>query len=99
MGGLCSTFAVMCCQSYWWHHTQTNYVFTLKTLETFAWIVPVKLNYQSKAGRQGSKAPSLLKMTPDEISEAAPRSVLWKKLSKFSAILIHKQTYKGGYFQ
>ena len=35
-------------------------------------------------------------MTPNEISEAAPRSVLCFYLSKFQEILNHKQTYKGG---
>ena len=48
-------------------------------------------------------------MTPDEISEAAPRSVFLKNyqqkkfinliyLSKFSVILNNKQRYKGGHF-
>ena len=45
----------------------------MKTLKTFAWIVPIKLNYESI---EGSMAQSFLKMTPDEISEAAPRPVL-----------------------
>ena len=49
-------------------------------------------------------------MTPDEISEAALRSVFFKELSrkkflnliylsKFSVILNDKQGYKGGHFQ
>ena len=60
-------------------------------------------------GRRGSKVPSLLKMNPQEISEAAPRPVFLKEvvrkyfinliyLSKCLAILSHKQTYKGGHF-
>ena len=59
--------------------------------------------------RRGSKAPSLLKMTPDEISEADPRPVLLKEVlrkftinliyvSRFLAILYHKQTDKRGHF-
>ena len=59
--------------------------------------------------RRGSKAPSLLKMSPQEILEAAPRPALLKEvvrryfinliyLSTFLEILSHKQTYKGGYF-
>ena len=59
--------------------------------------------------RRGSKAPSLPKMNPQEMSEAAPRPVLLKEvvrkyfinliyLSTFLAILSHKQTYKGGHF-
>ena len=59
--------------------------------------------------RRGSKALSFLKMTLDEISEAEPRPVLLKEVlrkysinliyvSKFLAILYHKQTYKRGHF-
>ena len=45
-------------------------MFPVKTIETFAWIVPVKLNYESIVDRRGSKAPFLLKMNLQEISEA-----------------------------
>ena len=54
-------------------------VFPVKTIEIFAWIVPVKLNYESTLERGGSKTQYFLKMTPDEISEAAARSILWKR--------------------
>ena len=55
MGGLSSTFAVMCCQS-------TDDVIAEKIihfqskLEIFAWIVSVKLNYESAVDREGSKS-------------------------------------------
>ena len=42
----------------------------------FASFVPIKLNHESMVDRRGSEAPSLLKMTPDEITEASPRPVL-----------------------
>ena len=76
MGDLFSAFAVMGGQSYWIHHIQINYVFPLKALEIFAWIVPVKLNYESIVDGRGSKVSSFLKMALNEISEAAPRSVV-----------------------
>ena len=56
--------------------SQKNYVFPVKTVLIFACIVPVKLNYESIVDIRGSKAPFLLKMTPDDISEAAARPVL-----------------------
>ena len=81
-------------------------MFPVKTFENFAWIVPTKLNYESIVDGRGSKSPSLLKMTPEEISEAAPRPAPWKRclentlinLLKFLAILQHKQAYKGSHF-
>ena len=79
LGRLGSTFAVICRQSYWWRCCWKNYIFPVKTIEIFAWIVPTKLNYEGTLDRGGSKAQSILKMTPDGISEAAPRSVLWKR--------------------
>ena len=51
-------------------------MFPVETIEIFAVIFPTKLNYESIVDRGGSKSPSLLKMTPQEISEAAPRPVL-----------------------
>ena len=75
LGGLSSTVAVIC-------HQVTddviaeNYMFPVETIEIFAVIFPTKLNYESIVDRGGSKSPSLLKMTPQEISEAAPRPVL-----------------------
>ena len=78
MDGLSSAFAVVCRQS-------TDDVIAEKIihfqskLEIFAWIVSVKLNYESVVDREGSNAHSFLKMTPDEISEAAPRPVLRKR--------------------
>ena len=74
-----STFAVMCLQSYWWGHNWKNSIFPAKTKEIFAGSVPIKLNYESMVDRGGTKAQSILKMTPDEISEAVPRPVLWKR--------------------
>ena len=53
LGGMGPTFAVMCRQSYRWRHIKRNYIFPVKTLEFFAWIVPVKLNYQSVVDRGG----------------------------------------------
>ena len=53
-----------------------NYIFPVKTLEIFARIVPVKLNYEYAVDRRVFKAQSLLKMTPDEMLEADPRTVL-----------------------
>ena len=79
LGGLGSIFAVMCRQSYRWRHSWKNYIFPVKTIEIFARIVPAKLNYESIVDRGGSKGQSFLKMTPDKTSEAAPRSVLWKR--------------------
>ena len=79
----------------------------------------VYLNYEfiadrgSRGGGGGgaSKPLSLLKMTSQEILEAAPRpktcslkevlrkySVHFINLSKLLAILYHKQTYKGSHF-
>ena len=78
MDGLSSAFAVVCRQS-------TDDVIAEKIihfqskLDIFAWIVSVKLNYESVVDREGSNAHSFLKMTPDEISEAAPRPVLRKR--------------------
>ena len=51
-------------------------IFPVKTIEYFAGVFPTKLNYESIVERRGSKSPSLLKMTFQEISEAAPRPVL-----------------------
>ena len=79
LGGLGSSFVVMCRQSYWWCHSKKKYIFPIKTLDIFTWIVPVKLNYESIVDRGVSKAQSFLKMTADEMSETAPRPVLWKK--------------------
>ena len=42
----------------------------------FSGIVQTKLNYESIVERRGFKAQSFLQLTPDEISEAAPRLVL-----------------------
>ena len=75
-------------------------------MEIFAWIAPVKLNYETIVERRGLKVPSLLKMTSQEMSEAAHslKEVLRKGfinliyLSKFLVISYHKQTYKGGRF-
>ena len=47
--------------------------FHSEALEIFAWIVPVKLNFESIVDRRGSKVSSLLTMAVNEISEAAPR--------------------------
>ena len=77
-----STFAVMCRQIYWWRHSKTNDIFPVKTIEIFTWIIPVKLNYESMVDRRGLKSPYILKMNPQEISEAATRTVLWRKCSE-----------------
>ena len=82
LGGLCSNFAVMCRQSYWWRHSQTNYIFRVKTIKAFTWFVPVKLNYESMVDRWGSKAPSFLKMNYQEISEAGPIPFFWKRCAE-----------------
>ena len=55
---------------------QNIYISPAKTLQIFAGIFPTTLNYESIVDRRGSKSPSLLKMTPQEISEAAPRPIL-----------------------
>ena len=60
MGGLGSTFVVMCRQSYGWGHGKKNYIFPVKTLEIFARIVPAKLNYESIVDR-GAQGPILPK--------------------------------------
>ena len=90
--------------------SRKNDIFPVKTVESFAGIISVKLNYESIVDIRGSKALFLLKITPDKISKAASRPVLWKtevlgksflnliNLSKFLAILYHKQTYGGGHF-
>ena len=96
MGDLGSTFAVMCRQSYWWRHSWKNYIFPVKTIEFFAGIFPTKLNYESIVEGRGSKSPSLLKMTFQETSEAAPRPVLCKRFSEnISQIsLIYQNSYQ-----
>ena len=95
MVGLGSTLVVMCCQIYWWRHSRKSYILPVKTIDILAWIVPAKLNYESIVNRLGSNVSSLLKMTPQEMLEAALRPVLWKRyseifsqsyLSKFLAI-------------
>ena len=53
-----------------------NYIFPFKTIDIFVRIVPVKLNYESIADRRVPKAQFFLKMTPNDISDAAPRPVL-----------------------
>ena len=73
MGGLGSRFVVMCRQSHWPRPGQTHYIFPVKNLEIVAWIVLVKLNYDSIVDKRGSKAPSLLKRHLQEISEPALR--------------------------
>ena len=108
LGGVGSTFADMCRQSYWWRHSQKNYKFPVKTLEIFAWIFPVKLNYESIVDRGGSKAQFVLKMIRWNIRSSSKNCLVNKALgkhflnlidlSKFLAILYHKQTYKGGHF-
>ena len=50
------------------------YIFAAKTVEIFSGIVQTKLNCESIVERQGFKAQSFLKMTPDEI--LAPRPLL-----------------------
>ena len=107
MGGLGSTYAVMFHQSCWWRHSWKNRIFPVKTLEIFAWIVPVKLNYESinyetMRGVQGSilpKSDSQWNMRSSPITYFV-KEVLGKlfinliNLSKFLAILYHKQTFK-----
>ena len=78
LGGLSSPFVLMCRQSTD-DITAEKIIHFHSKLEIFAWIVSVKLNYESVVDREGSKAHSFLKMTPDEISEAALRPVLWKR--------------------
>ena len=101
--GLGSTLVVMCCQIYWWRHNRKSYILPVKTIDILAWIVPGKLNYESKEDRQGSNASSLLKMTPQEMLEAALRPVLWRRyweifsqsdLSKFLAIFTIRKPNK-----
>ena len=43
---------------------------------------PNKLNSESIIDRGRSKSLSLLKMAPQKLSEAAPRTVLWKRCSE-----------------
>ena len=54
-------------------------MFWLETIEIFAGIFPNKLNYEPIVDREVSKSPYLLKITSQEISEATPRPVLWKR--------------------
>ena len=51
----------MCHESYWWYHSKKNYISPVKTIDIFAWIVSVKLNYESIINIRGSKVPFLLK--------------------------------------
>ena len=73
------------------------YIFLGKTIELFAWIVPVNFNYESIVDRGGYNAQSFLNMTPDEISEAAPRPVLWKKCNGNTINLINWSSFQQYY--
>ena len=112
LGRLGSIFAVMCRQSYWWRCCWKNYIFPVKTIEIFAWIVPTKWNYEStvdtgeKVGGQISISPKndfpgniISSSKTCSLKEVLRKySINFINLSKFLAILYHKPTYNRSHF-
>ena len=62
-----------------------NYIFPVKTIEIFAWIVPVKLNYESIVDRGGPRVFEVFKNLIFKLEKNFPESFKrcnWKNVMK-----------------